>query len=82
MDDQKVTEEFKRPLTPEQTLPKQKSSEKPMDSKITLSEESKSSPASSRARRGLISEESDDFKQKTLKGPNSPHYRKSKQKIL
>ena len=35
MDPQKLTEEFKRPLTPEQTLPEQNSSEKPMDSKIT-----------------------------------------------
>ena len=80
MDAQKLTEEFQRPLTPEQTLPKQKSSKKPMDSKITLSEEWKSSPASSRARRGLVSEESDDFKQKTLKGSNSPHYKEIKTK--
>ena len=63
-------------------MPKQNSSEKPMDSKITFSEEWKSTPASSRARRGLVSEESDDFKQKTLKGPNSPHYKEIKTKNI
>ena len=85
MDAQKLTEEFKRPLTPEQTLPEQNSSEKPMEIKANHTQLKSECPllaSSIQARRGLVFEESDDFKQKALKWPNFPHYRKSKQIIL
>ena len=80
VDAQKPTEDFKRPLTPAHTLAEQNSSEKPIESKSHSTEEWESSPSSSQSRRGLAIEDSDDFEQKALKWPNSPHYKIKKDK--
>ena len=68
MDAQKLTEDFKGPLTPAHTLPAQNSSEKPIESKSHSTKELESSPSSSQSQRGLAFEESDDFEQKHSSG--------------
>ena len=82
MDVQKLTEDFKRPLTPAHTLPAQNSSEKPIESKSHSTKEWESSPSSSQSRRGLAFEEPDDFEQKALKWPNPPHYKNKNKKNI
>ena len=80
VDAQKLTEDFKRPLTPAHTLPVQNSSEKPIESKSHSPKEWESFPSSSQSRRGFAFEESDDFEQKALKWPNSLHYKNKNEK--
>ena len=80
LDAQNLTEDFKRPLTPAHTLPAQNSSEKPIERKSHSTKEWESSSSSSQSRRGLAFEESDDFEQKALKWPNSPHYKNKNKK--
>ena len=80
MDAQKLTEDYKRPLTPVHALPAQNSSEKSIESKSHSTKEWESSPSSSQSRRGLVFEESEDFEQKALKWPNSPHYKNENNK--